>query len=532
MVNQTPILIVGAGPTGLMMACELARYGVPYRIIDKKSEMTKTTNAAGVHPRTLEIFEHLGIIDQFLANSIKSPKFEIHSENETLASMSFDVIDSHFNYLIMIPQSETEKILNNYLLTLNGHVERSAELIDLKRENNKLISTIRHADQKIETIESDWVIGCDGYHSMVREKSHIPMTGKDINHEFLVADMLIDTNISHDTVVVFLLKGSILGLFPLAGENKYRIVTSTNQSNSQSKLTEDEMKNIIFKQSGHECSVKEILWSSPFWIHGKTAKTLRQGHVFLAGDAAHVHSPAGAQGMNTGLQDAYNLAWKLALVINHKADQRILDSYEAERFPIIKSIVSVTNKLAPAGLTQNSMILALRNWFIKNIVGRFKKLRTTMAGYIAQIAWGYHKSPIVIKDTKGRYSSSPKPGDRIPDILLKNKTRLYDYLHNNQHNLLLFSGPSPTPETLKNIDATYAWAVKHAGNLIKPYVVTNGKSELPNVIDDIDLTIHKRYGVDKLGMCLIRPDHYIALITADLDPALLQNYFKLLGIPV
>ena len=337
MQDTLPVLIIGAGPTGLMMACQLARLGIHFRIIDKNAEPTKTTNAAGIQTRTLEIFDQMDIVDRFLEQGKKCHIFQIYGEKSSLATVLLNTIDSHYKYILMLPQCNTEKILTDYLEELKHSVERSVELINLTRAENKMQATVQHATGQTENIECSWIVGADGYHSITREKAGIPMTGSDINQMFFVADAKLKTNLTADAVIVFLNKGTLIGLFPLH-ENTYRIVANSNQINFKKSYSTDEINELVARYTHGHCAVTEIFWSSPFWIHSKLAKSMQHERVFIAGDAAHVHSPAGAQGMNTGLQDAYNLAWKLALVINHKANIKILDSYSTERYPIVKTI--------------------------------------------------------------------------------------------------------------------------------------------------------------------------------------------------
>ncbi|ARG96279.1 FAD-dependent monooxygenase [Legionella micdadei] len=527
------VLIVGAGPTGLMMACELARYGISFRIIDKKAEPTATTNAAGIHARTLEIFEHIGIVQQFLAAGNVADCLEVNSKNTILVRVPLNTVDSHFKFVLLLPQSVTEKILNEHLQELNHQVERMVELTELKLEDDKVISTVKHPDGHLETIETEWVIGCDGYHSTVREKSQIEMHGSDIREAFFVTDARVKTKSSSNVIEAFFSKGTVVALFPLPDEtgknDKFRVVANMKSIEAKKTFTEEEIRSIIHDHTDGQCEVSEIIWSSHFWIHSKMASSLRKERIFIAGDAAHVHSPAGAQGMNTGIQDVYNLAWKLALVINKKANSNFLESYQQERYPIIHTIVNATYRMSRLALTTNPILIAIRNFFIRNITGRSESIKKIMVKYIAQLGWNYRKSPIVDKETLTRHFML-QPGDLIVDVALEDKKHLFDFLNNTQHNLLLFSGPSPSPETQKNIAATYQWVTQNTDNLIKVYVVSNDKIELPNIINDVGLAIHRRYNVTKPSMCLVRPDHYIGLFKEEMTYLTLKKYFDRVGL--
>lgn len=525
-----PVLIVGAGPTGLLMAIELARYNIPFRIIDKKAEPTQTTNAAGIQTRTLEILEHIGLSDQFIGAGLPVHTLQLEAEGNQLATLLLNRIDSHFKFILMLPQSQTEAIFNQYIKQLNVTVERSVELIDLKQDSDKVTVTLKHADNSSETAEFQWVIGCDGYHSIVRDKSNIQMVGSDIPQEFVVADIRIKATIDPETIIMYFTKGTVFGLFPLR-DNKYRIVANSNQAENKKSFSDAEIKQIVQHHTKNKVEATEILWSSPFWIHSKVAEKLRQGRVFIAGDAAHVHSPAGAQGMNTGLQDVYNLAWKLALVIQNQVNPSILNSYEPERLPIIKSIVTITEKLSHLVLTHNRFVLGLRNFFFKHIAGKSTFLQNIVAARVTQISLNYRKSPIVEQQTKGR-TNSPKPGDRLWDVEMKNGRRLYDYIKDTQHHLFLFTGRTTTSEQLQEMNDINAKLSQQFSNLIKVHVITDQALQFANVIDDKDYSIHKRFGITKSSMCLVRPDQYIALFMAEISLKSLLDFIQRIGFKV
>jgi 2-polyprenyl-6-methoxyphenol hydroxylase-like FAD-dependent oxidoreductase len=529
-MNSIPVLVVGAGPTGLMMAAELARYGIPCRIIDKKAEPTGTTNAAGIQARTMEIFEHLGLSDKFLSQGLAVPVLHIESEGKLLANVFLNRMESHFNFILMLPQSHTEKILTEHLQKFHVYIERSVELLDFEQKNNKVISTLKQANGSIETLESDWIIGCDGYHSTVREKANIALLGDELDEEFFVADLRVSPLLTADAVMLYFAKGAVLGLFPLAN-NVYRAVANTSRREKGKAFSEKEIKSLIYTRSHGKCEVHDVLWSSSFWIHNKVAGALKQGSVFIAGDAAHVHSPAGAQGMNTGIHDAYNLAWKLALVIRQSANPTLLESYQAERYPIIKMVVKRTKFPARFALTTNPLIRRLRNFIFKYIVGKSTFLQKKLATQISQLSWNYKESPIVEKNTKRRLKC-PQPGTRIPDVILRNNARLYDYFHNNQHNLLLFTGFNPQTQDVQLITKVSAWVSDHVGDWMKPYIISQQTMNLPNVIADDDLAIHRRYHVMKPSMCLIRPDHYIALFQDGINEKLITTFLRRIGLPV
>jgi len=527
MGSSLPVLIVGAGPTGLMMAITLAHQGVPFRIIDRKSEPTQTTNAAGIHPRTIEIFNQMGISQQFIEAGVCCHNLEMQSEGRILAQLRLDQVNSLYNFILMLPQSETEKLLSQHLESLNVKIERSTELIDLVIKERKALATLKYSDERDEIVEADWVIGCDGYHSTVREKSDIKMVGTDIPQEFLVADIRIQSEVPPDTIVMFFTQGTILGLFPLKG-NKYRMVANSNQLENKKSFSEEEIKTIVKSHTSGKCEVTEILWASPFWIHSKIAESLRKNNIFIAGDAAHVHSPAGAQGMNTGLQDAFNLGWKLALIYRNQANQSLLDSYQAERYPIMKKLVNFTEKLSHLALTKNSFIINVRNFFFKHIAGKSTYIQNRAAALVTQLSLNYENSPIVEKNTRGR-SKSPRPGDRAPNVIIQDDLTLFSYLDNTKHNLLLFAGDN-TNQSLQMLINVCQWVEESVGNVVETHIVINRPVDVKSLILDKDMLVHQKYQVTSPSMCLVRPDRYIGLFMGEVNQALLQSYLKRIGI--
>lgn len=527
---QPPVLIVGAGPSGLMMALELSRFGIPVRIIDRKASQTLTTNAAGIQTRSIELFEHIGIAKDFLDRGVPTTSLEIHHQKKRLAKVPLDIVDSFYKFILMLPQSETEHILNQELEKRNVRVERNVELLELQQESDKVISLLKTADGKTETVENDWVIGCDGYNSTVRNHAKIKMVGKDFDQEFFVADVRLKSKFDRSSVNMILNNGALIGVFSLPdGKNdKYRIVGNVGKDQNKDKFTQAEIKQIVNDYSEGECEVTEVIWSSPFWIHSKMAAQLRNQSVFIVGDAAHVHSPAGAQGMNTGLQDAFNLSWKLALVIKGQAKPKILDSYQEERYPIIKNVLSFTETLAFFGLTQNPFIIRLRNFIFRNVTDKVRFVQNKMVGLITQTTLTYKKSHLICKQTQG-HSSGPQPGERAPDVLLEDKSRVYDFLRNNQHNVFLFTGLDASPETLRHVLEAYQKISEGTGGLVKPYIVSDQKIEGTNAIVDTGLAIHKRYAVNKPSMCLIRPDQYIALFMGEVNADVLRKSLSEMG---
>lgn len=530
MNNHIPVLIVGAGPTGLLMACELARHGIKFRLIDKKPEQTSCSNATWIQTRTIEILDHLGIVNRFLKIGHPCNAINLYDNGKHLLKLSLDQINSTYPFILMLPQSETEKLLNEYLKELRNHVERSLEFIEATQEENKVTSTIKHLDGKIEIITSDWLIGCGGVSSAVRSTGKFLFPGHDLPEQFLVADAKMSSSLSTNEVHVFFDKGTefpdkrtILAITPLKS-NKYRITANIYQEGARKTLYPHEAIDIIHERSHGQYAARDVSWISPFWIHSNIIDHMRDHLTFLAGDAAHNHSPVGGQGMNTGLQDAYNLAWKLALVIKKKAKPSLLDSYQSERYPVICKVVKQTEELTNMSLFDKAFSAKLHHFCDKILSD--KKLELKIINQIEQLDIRYKDSP-VIDYHKCVSTKSPRQGERAADVFIDKSTRLYDHLQNTQHNILLFTGLSASNEIIEKIKETQQWLSKTYFDLIKTHIISTSKlDDFNDNIIDLNAAVHKRYGVKNNAIFIIRPDNYIAYCSKSFDTNLIKDFFK------
>ncbi|HZW61175.1 MAG TPA: FAD-dependent monooxygenase [Candidatus Babeliales bacterium] len=520
MDKHIPVLIVGAGPTGLMMACELARYGVPFRIVDKKLERTLASNATWVQTRTLELFNQIGILDRFLHAGHRCDAINLYSDGKYLTKLSLNYIDSLYPFILMLPQSETERLLGEYLKELHGQIEWSAELIEVKCDSKIVESNIRSSTGDIETITSDWLIACDGANSIIREKCGFHFPGEDLTEQFVVADAKIDFSyMSKDEIHLFFDPGTIFAAFPL-GSNKYRIAANLHLDYPRKIFTEREVIEIVQERAHGKYYVTDVGWISPFWIHGKLVEHMRHDRIFLVGDAAHIHSPAGGQGMNTGLQDAFNLAWKLALVIKGKATLSLLDSYHSERFPIVKQAVDQNEYFTKMALFDDTFLTKL-NHFSKTLSHDQKSLSKQIGEQITQIDIQYQTSPI-IKYEETVNSHAPKPGKRAPDVVINQSSQLYHYLRNTKHNVLIFTGLEDDDsikikDLKKQIDQTYS-------NLVKTHCISKDKiTDLDDFILDENNILHESYRIKKPTIYIVRPDGYIAYCSTRFNFSSVEN---------
>lgn len=507
-------MIVGAGPSGLMMACALAGYGIPFRIIDKKSTATQESNATWIQTRTLELLDQLGILNRFIKVGHACNTINLYAEGKQLSKLSLEYINSIYPFILMLPQSKTEKILETYLNELNQIIERSTELIDIKLTDKEVTCTLKHEDGQIETATCDWLVACDGANSIVREKSGIHFIGEDVPEQCMVADATIDFSyIPKDEIHFFFDKGTVLAAFPL-GENRYRLAGNLHTETPRTLFTKHEVIEMVQERAHGKYYVKDVHWVSPFWIHGKVSKKMKKGPVFLVGDAAHIHSPAGGQGMNTAMQDAYNLAWKLAFVIKGEKSASLLDTYEIERNPIIKNVVKQNEYFTKLALFENNFLSKLKKFSQKLSKDKTGKLQQKIGNQITQLDIQYKKSPII--NYKGKLTL-PQPGQRAPDVIINNTT-FYHYLNNNKYNIIFFSSPKPNKQTLLKINSVKKLLEEEFPNLVKCYcIIEKELTPSADVIIDSENKLHNVYQIKKPTIYIIRPDTYIAYCTTDLE---------------
>lgn len=523
MSDQLPVLIVGAGPTGLTMACELARHGVRFRIIDKKSMPTEASNATWIQPRTIELLTQMNIADRFLKIGHPCNAITLYLEGKFLGKIPFGHINSIYKFILMLAQSETERLLTERLGELSGQVDRSVELIDVNHEE-KVTATLKHADGKLESVTVDWLIGCDGVNSTVREKCHGSFPGEDLSEQFVVADAQMDSYIPQDEVHLFFDEGTLFVAQPM-GSKKYRVAANLHLDTPRQFFTKKEVIETVQERAHGEYYITDISWIYPFWIHSKAAKKLGFGRIFLAGDAAHVHSPAGGQGMNTGMQDVYNLAWKLALVIKGKAKSSLMDTYQLERHPVIVKMVNETEKLTMLALSGKSFLNKLRKFGAKLRQGQ-KLYLEKISSHITQLNICYSKSPIIATDERAS-AKSPKPGERALNVVINPTSQLYDYLHTTQHNLLIFMGSSSTKKKLEKVFEIQNKLAHAFPGLINLWIISkNNIDNLDNIIFDEHGAVHHTYAIKTSATYLIRPDGYIGYCSKELNFDAIKHFLS------
>ncbi|WP_063022334.1 FAD-dependent monooxygenase [Nocardia niwae] len=382
----TSVVIVGAGPAGLTAAITLADAGVDFVLLDKLDEGANTSRAAVVHARTLEVLEQLGIAEELVATGDIVARFTVHDGGKTLATIDFDGLPTRYPYTLMTPQDTTEAVLLKRLRKAGGEVQRPYQVSRVVEESDGVTVDYTDAAGALGSIRADYVIGTDGMHSIVREQAGIGFTGASYPESFVLADVRMDWPIARDEVALHLSPEGVTVVAPLPDEaepNRFRVVATLETAPERS-TTADIQALLDARGPGGAVRVHEVLWSSRFRVHHRVADQYRNGRILLAGDAAHVHSPAGGQGMNTGIQDAATLGPLLARVLAGEPDT-LLDEYGATRRPVALGVVSFTDRMTKMATLHRRPARTARN-LILTTLACIPAFRHRLAYQLAELA--------------------------------------------------------------------------------------------------------------------------------------------------
>ncbi len=523
------ILIVGAGPTGLTLAAALARHGLRPRLIDRAVKPpADRSRAIVIQARTLELFEDLGIVQHVLDEALVVDAVSFYSPSGKHGSLRFDPawIDSRYGRIVSLPQDRTEAILEAHLAGAGIVVERGTELVSLADRDAGADVTLRHSDGREERCAVDWVIGCDGLHSAVRELCGIPFIGSTYADEGLLGDVDIRWPLPDGQIAICPNVDGVMLAFPLPGTHHFRVILIAPASAVPDERALPAPEFVAAVASAlpafPHASPPELMsthWLTRYRLHRKGAPEYRRGRCFVAGDAAHVHSPVGAQGMNTGIQDAWNLGWKLALVVRGDAPASLLDSYDAERRPVGETLLRVTDRffaIAVGGGRIGRIVRRVLPTFAVRLLA-LPVIRKRAARFVSQTGIRYRGSALSV-DAHGAVrleKHAPHAGDRAPDVQLDPSRRLVELLHGPQHTLLLFAAHSTA--LLERFASMKDEIRARYGELVHPVIVRLEPAH--PAIGEVDRTAaaHERYGARAGAIYLVRPDGYIAFRGAGTD---------------
>ncbi|HEX5992836.1 MAG TPA: FAD-dependent monooxygenase [Thermomicrobiales bacterium] len=526
--QQSDTLVVGAGPTGLTLAIELARRGVPFRIIDRETERTKTSRAIGTQARTVEVFRLMGIPESALEPAARPRALRFAERDRTLARITFGDGPPGAPRLISMDESDTERVLEQRLEQLGGRVDRSTQLLGFRFDGERVTATLQGPNGTSE-LETRFLVGADGAHSTVRRGAGIAFVGDAYPERFLLADLDLDWDLPHDEGHIWIGDDGLVAAIPLPGERRYRVIVPLppayggKEYESEAEIAA-EAETLLGQRTGVPLRrVGDPVWASAFRIQRRQADRYRWGPVFLAGDAAHVHSPVGGQGMNTGIQDAFNLGWKLALAARDQAAPGLLDTYQAERHPIARGVLRGTHLGTRLFLAQNSLMRAVREYVVPAIVD-IPPVRHRILGAVSQLTINYRGSPLSVDaDNREegrrwlhRNARGPRAGDRVPDATLidacgSTPVALFDLISQGWV-LLIFPGDEVREETAGALDRVSRQISEAVGDAVHTYLVldTPGSGGATGtMLLDPSRKIADVFGARQGLVALMRPDGYL-----------------------
>jgi 2-polyprenyl-6-methoxyphenol hydroxylase-like FAD-dependent oxidoreductase len=498
------------------------------------------SRALGVQARSLEVLQSLGLGEELVRRGNPSARLVLHLDHGRTAEArlgGFGVPDTRFPFILFVSQAETEAVLGGYLAPAGVTIERGVELLDATPEPDCVRCRIRQRDGHEEEVRVRYVAGCDGAHSTVRKAAGILFEGDAYLQDFMLGDVEVDGPIQRDALHSFALRRGVAMFFPLGSPTTWRVIASgqstgrttpeSREGSSATALSLAELQKVVDDATGGGLILRDPAWLSHFRLHHRQAAHYRAGRIFLSGDAAHIHSPVGAQGMNTGIQDAWNLAWKLALVIRGAAVDALLDSYEAERWPVGRRLLRYTDR-AFSLFTRAISGSAPATWLRRNVVARVlprvlgsRQLRTSLFHFVSQLGIRYRDSPAVTEG-EPRLRVGPKAGDRFPDARIEydgRQTYLQEELAGPCLHLVLCG-------VRDGWDRSHAADVsaRHPGLIVIHYLTTTSSADA--LVDTGDGVL-PRLGVrdaQDAAQYLVRPDGHIGFRCAGRDLGAVTMY--------
>ncbi|MER6772868.1 FAD-dependent monooxygenase [Streptomyces bacillaris] len=492
--RNVEVLVAGAGPVGLTLAHELLRRGVRVRLVDARAEPATTSRAIATHPRTLETYDQMGLAGEMLARGQRIEAFTLHHNGSRLARLDADYaqMPTGYPFTLCIDQVQTEAVLRKAIGARGVEVEWGVRLEDFAADRDGVTVSLSGSEGATETARVQWLAGCDGGHSTVRKKLAMPLLGKS-SETWLIADADIAVDLPRNSIHWVRAGSLTMMMVPMSTPGRWRLL-DTASDDGRPAVVAERFSRELSRGLGTEVKVAEPVWVSVFTFQQRMIESMREGRVVLAGDAAHVHSPASGQGMNTGVQEAFNLAWKLSMVIKGQAGLQLLDSYSAERVPIGRALLKSTRgatflvqlKNAVAGVALPVVFSVIRAFPALRV-----KLQRKVLGGVSGLRVSYPEGPLTFAATTT--TGRPAAGERVTSAPLASdaaaRERLASLLRRPVWTLLLAEEPCPR---LREI--------------------TDGIAEWLTIqrLSGPDSPLAEALGLSSTGWLLVRPDGYIS----------------------
>ena len=499
---KTDVIIVGAGPTGLSLACQFIRYGVDFVIVEKNEGVTPFSKALGVHARTLEIYEQLDLAHKAIEQGTIVGKARMLEGGEIRGEVDLSNVGqglSAYPYMLVLEQNKNEQLLYEYMQRHGKEVLWQTELENFSQDESGVTAQVKRPTGRQQTIAAKYLVGCDGPKSPVRHALGLSFEGSTFERLFYVADVQIDWKYSHDALHLCLARHSLVAFFPMRGENRYRIVGSFPEglNKNEGEILYEEIEQRIKEEAEIALDITNVNWFSVYNVHTRHVNKFSEGRGFVAGDAAHIHTPAGGQGMNTGIQDAYNLAWKMANVLRGEADERILNTYNEERLPNAKRLTETTDRMFDLAAGTDWLFGLIRTTIfppLAKYILAFDVVKERFFTLISQIGINYRDSSLSAHEGDGVFAV--KAGDRMPYFLIDGKS-IFDKLREPKFHLLTLSDGSGDYQTTRSeVESEYARLLDYHVVPLYPHVA-------------------EVFGVDKSFNVLLRPDNHIGSISPE-----------------
>jgi 2-polyprenyl-6-methoxyphenol hydroxylase-like FAD-dependent oxidoreductase len=508
---KTDVLIVGAGPTGLALACQLIRYGIDFVVVDKKETTTPYSKAIGVQARTLEIYEQIGLADKLIALGAVAEKARMFAGGKMRGEAEFKSLGdglSPYPYILLVEQGLHEKVLYDHIKTAGKDVRWETELVGLSQDEAGIKAEIRSANDESQTIEAKYLVGCDGAKSLVRHSLGLEFSGSTFERMFYVADVKIEWEYGHDALQVFLMRNSLLAFFPMVGDKRYRIVGTFPEefSKDEGDVLYAEIEEQIKEDAELHLDITDVNWFSTYKVHTRHVNKFSVGRCFLAGDSAHIHSPAGAQGMNTGIQDGYNLAWKLAWVLRGNSSGELLNTYNEERLPNAVQLTKTTDRFFGLVASPEPLLVFTRLYvfpYIAQFLFSLDAVKKFVFPRVSQIQINYEDDSL--SRQTGKFAV--KAGDRMPWFEIDGRS-IYDDLREPLFHLIIFHDGKSEIAPLPDLDKVWDGKIDSHSHSLFPHIA-------------------ETFGCDRSFIVVLRPDNYIGLISDDLSPERVRGYLTL-----